>query len=746
MMRWNMHGMRTYVTTRHRTSVWLATAKAAAVSAMLLAGATSRGAEPAASDRPLDQQPDTWVLRSPTDSTPPSPRLGYEGACAWDSMRNVMIRYGGHNQGGGGEQGSEIWLFDPLSARWALKLPNTSPPGICCGQQNVFDPVSGRYLRFPAFSGNHGWQWFREIYLNDASVWSYDAGTNTWRNMRPVPSPHPRPLRCASWDVDHQVVVLFGGEGNSEGTVAYDPYTNEWTRMGASPQPEFRSGGNMAFDQAAGVHVLFGSQFSDDPHTWTYNLRTNEWRDMHPAEMPPTDKNDAVLCYDARARRVVAIAKVTTDANDEEKRRHRLETWLYDTAENRWTKADPPREPDPSGNRARQLMFAPELGMVVLENRVERGARDEPEQQVWTYRSPDSGSGDDRPLSPPRELRVVTEESAASLQWESPAVGQPDRLVVERGTGERPWQVQYEPIAELKGESIRYDDNELRRGTVYYYRVRAVWGEGENAREAKSNVARSQPPVVDDLVVSVAGLKRIELRWSESAGDDVTGYIVERAVVDVLTEDQLARLKSNTPPLDEPSAGAIRRIGEFSRVSDKLIAETECVDESVDLSRPALVEGEPAFENRFHDEQLDAKGKPYRYAVYAYRVRAVNRLGTVGGASAAVLTIPAAPQFVFSREDGETCRLKWEAAPRSNRTGYRVYRMDGRYSDAKISRLTPDPIEETKFADETAGNSTRRYYVVAVDALGQEGFPSSPVWYRREWEQFYEPFVDEWHQ
>ena len=108
----------------------------------------------------LSVSPGAWRKLSPLDDTPPSPRLGYEGACVWDSKHRVIIRYGGHNQGGGGEQGSEIWTFDPFKARWKLYETNTSPPGICCGQQNVFDPVAARYVRFPAFSGSHGWQWF----------------------------------------------------------------------------------------------------------------------------------------------------------------------------------------------------------------------------------------------------------------------------------------------------------------------------------------------------------------------------------------------------------------------------------------------------------------------------------------------------------------------------------------------------------------------------------------------------------
>ena len=91
---------------------------------------------------PLPQPANEWVKRTPLAETPVSPRLGYEGACVWDSKHRVVIRYGGHNQGGGGEQGSEVWTFDPLTAKWTLKEPNTSPPGVCCNAQNVFDPVA----------------------------------------------------------------------------------------------------------------------------------------------------------------------------------------------------------------------------------------------------------------------------------------------------------------------------------------------------------------------------------------------------------------------------------------------------------------------------------------------------------------------------------------------------------------------------------------------------------------------------
>ena len=103
-----------------------------------------------ADEPPLSTQPaNTWVKRSPLPDGPVSPRLGYEGACVWDSRQQLVVRYGGHNQGGGGEQGAEVWTFDPQSAKWTLKEPNTSPPGVCCNAQNVYDPTIGRYIRFP---------------------------------------------------------------------------------------------------------------------------------------------------------------------------------------------------------------------------------------------------------------------------------------------------------------------------------------------------------------------------------------------------------------------------------------------------------------------------------------------------------------------------------------------------------------------------------------------------------------------
>ena len=102
-----------------------------------------------------------------------------------------------------------------------------------------------------------------------------------------------------------------------------------------------------------------------------------------------------MLAYDGRSRLVVAVVKVTEGEGD--RARHRLETWTFDAGRNTWTKADPPREPDPSGSRARMLAYVPDPALTVLENRT-HPPQGPAEQQIWTYRP--AGPGVDAPPAP----------------------------------------------------------------------------------------------------------------------------------------------------------------------------------------------------------------------------------------------------------------------------------------------------------------------------------------------------------
>jgi len=283
-------------------------------------------------------------------------------------------------------------------------------------------------------------------------------------------------------------------------------------------------------------------------------------------------------------------------------------------------------------------------------------------------------------------------------------------------------------------------------------REQQVWSlrmaPAKEPREARKPLARTGPGAIEDVVVTVKGAREVEVSWRPGKGFEAlqNRYVVERAPVEVYSEDELKRLKSRTPPLPEPSVGAFRKVGAFETLTPEPLQGLFYFDRDVDLGEPVPASGPPVYDRPRAKEEVDPDGKPYRFAVYAYRVRATSPSGTRGGPSAAVFTIPSAPSWVYCKEELGAAKLKWAPNPEKGIRGYRIYRMDGRFDKEAVARLSDEPTLETTFSDPKADRKTRRYYVVAVDALGQEGFPSMPVWYEREWKAYYKPFTGEWHQ
>ncbi len=668
-----------------------------------------------------------WVKRHPTPGAKSSsPRLGYECAYAYDPGSKLLVRYGGHNQGGGGEQNSEVWTYDLASDAWRLRGVNDAPPGVCCGMQNCFHDALGRYVRFPSFSGSHGWQSWREIALKDSSVWTFDVSNDTWRPMRPLPDVRVGPLRGAAYVPEYEVVLLHAGEGTDHGTVAYDLYANQWHSLkpqGPKPAANLSQPG-FAYDAVNGVFVLFGSQFSDDARTWLYDLKTNAWRVLQTNVTPPADKTSPVLAADTRNGIVLCSVLTGNEAKD-------LETWVLDVAKATWTKLDHPADaPSDSGARNRQLLYLADQNLFVLENRTKD------EQQIWTYRYADA------PAPPPPLPRpsVAVDEKGATLTWTLPqGVTAVD---VYRASGAKPWSQGFTKLAEGVAGTTYRDVALPRDGSDYVYRIAAS---GEPRRV--SPLAHVAPPVPAMPVVSAVDAKRVELEWP-SVGGGAT-YEVQRAAVSVDSMEDWARTgKTYRPKAEQVGVARVNRIGGFELVTEWPLKEARLADTLVDLSKAPATPREPFLVDRPIREKADrAEGRPYPLGVYAYRVRAVGPAGVRGGWSPYALSIPSAVQGVYAQEVGDTAtRLKWAPHPLKGLKGYHVYRYEGRYGKEPITRVTDQPITATELLDKNAGKDSRRYEVVAVDALGQEGEPSMPVWSRREWARFYVPFIGEWHQ
>jgi hypothetical protein len=371
---------------------------------------------------------------------------------------------------------------------------------------------------------------------------------------------------------------------------------------------------------------------------------------------------------------------------------------------------DPPTEPDPSMSRSRNLAFSPEHNVFILD--LNPAALKGKGAQIWTYRYRVAPAV--KRLTPPVQVQAETDAGRVTLSWASVQGAAAYR--VYRSLGAEPWQPKFERIGEVKGAV--FVDDRIAPKQPALYTVRAV--DEKEIESDDSPRARSSPRVALKPVVSVLAKDQIEVSWNRHPAKDIAGYNLYRGTVTVRTvaKGEPKPWRDNDPEYDELRVAEVTDVTGIQKLNSELLTGLSFTDH-VDLSKPP------------------AESKDYKVAVHAYIVRAVNKLGVESGPSPYALTIPSEPTSVFNREKGATAELKWAASPEKGITGYHVYKLEGTWN---IVRLTKEPINATTF---TQKSPPTRYWITAVDALGQEGQPSSPVWHQRSYTGF---FSGEWHQ
>jgi hypothetical protein len=653
-----------------------------------------------------------WVKQSPTDQQP-APPFGWEGSGSFDPCSRKWIHFGGHD---GIPQGFHLFTFDLETRVWEQRFPPTSPAGVCCiDGANTFDVANRRFVNFPGGSLGHGYQWSRGVYLRRSAVWLYDPMENTWTNMRPPP--YRRPLTRedniggldggAAYHSRHEISISFGGQG-AQGETGnlhfYDAYANQLTRISAPNPPSPRDGMGVCVDTKNDCLVVFGSQYASDEKTYFYHFNAGKW-EAHELKPRPNAKKGKTystiprLAYDSHNQ--ICLALIWDDATGKH------ETWTLDVSKLAWKKMAPPTEPEPSMSRSRNLAFSPEHNVFILD--LNPAALKGKGAQVWTYRYQTLPAL--KPLARPEDVQAETNAGRVTLSW-APVKGAVAYRVY-RSLDTELWQPKFETIGSVR-ETIFVDDKIAPKQRALYM-VRAV---DETEREGDDSPrARSSPRVAVKPVVSVLGRNRIEVSWNRHPAKDITGYNLYRGVVTVRTvkKGEPKPWRDNDPEYDEPRVADIKGI---EQINGELLTSLSFTDR-VDLSKPL------------------PESKNYKHAVYAYVVRAVNRLGVESGPSPYALTIPSEPTSVLNHDKGTRAELKWAPNPEKGIAGYHVYKLEGTWN---IVRLTKEPLQATTF---THQSPPTRYWIVAVDALGQEGQPSSPVWHQRNYAGF---FAGPWHQ
>src|SRR5262249_62019534 len=125
--------------------------------------------------------------------------------------------------------------------------------------------------------------------------------------------------------------------------------------------------------------------------------------------------------------------------------------------------------------------------------------------------------------------------------WKPSPSPQVTGYAIFRGDAAQSWKADFKEIGRVKKDNTTFDDP-VKKGTSAFYFVRTL----APKETADSLKVRTQPALVEDAVVSVIAAKEVRLSWSPGESD-ITGYHVERAVVEVFSEDEILRLKKDTP-------------------------------------------------------------------------------------------------------------------------------------------------------------------------------------------------------
>jgi N-acetylneuraminic acid mutarotase len=162
--------------------------------------------------------------------------------------------------------------------------------------------------------------------------------------------PSARSYAQMTYDSESGLVVLYGGgfSGDyqdpatwSHETWTYNPRTNVWKQKFPAATPGGHSGGDMTYDSKADRSIL--SIFSDDwseVQTWTYDANTNTWERR--ANGPRLLVGQRIA-YDSESDRIILfggwdLAKLTPGGLVNE-------TWAYDYNTDTWTNMAPSFRP-----------------------------------------------------------------------------------------------------------------------------------------------------------------------------------------------------------------------------------------------------------------------------------------------------------------------------------------------------------------------------------------------------------------
>jgi N-acetylneuraminic acid mutarotase len=313
--------------------------------------------------------------------------LRMDADLVYDSESDRMIFFGGATENLQTDW-DDTWSYDYNTNNWTEMSPAISPPA-SDWHQMAYHSGQDKVVLFGGHVAGGGTDW-----QNHDETWTYDLNTDTWTNMAPASAPPALAAQTMAYDSESDLIVLFGGSGDDwysnnhmySDTWTYDLISNTWTNVTTSIHPSPRSWPVMAYDIESDLMVLFGGweivggEWIVLNDTWTYDTNTNTW-----AEIVIPDGPDSLgdLVYDSESDRMVffggalSLSELVEDLVSE--------TWSYDTNTETWEMMNVDIRPPP---RSRvQMTYDSESDVAILFGGIIDGGwpTEEVVYDCWAY-------------------------------------------------------------------------------------------------------------------------------------------------------------------------------------------------------------------------------------------------------------------------------------------------------------------------------------------------------------------------
>lgn len=297
-------------------------------------------------------------IQGAIDKPVPAPAASLQTALAYDSDREVIIKFGGRTAASGGSNLNET--FEWNGHEWDGQTPALKP-STRSEHCMAYDPLRQRTILWGQGSSSGG---------GNGNAWEWNG--TTWAGPYAA-SGASRPaafLGCrALWDPDRgsspqgRVTMFFGRSASTvfETAYDYDPVTHTFTEriIGGSPGARYAFG--LAYDSDRDRIILFGG--ADAAHLATNDTReasaggtgTTTFTLVTPETTTPAPRYEHAMVYDAARNRVVMFGgRDGTTYFDE--------TWEWDGED--WTLRSPTISP---GQRAgHDMIYDAKRQAVVL--------------------------------------------------------------------------------------------------------------------------------------------------------------------------------------------------------------------------------------------------------------------------------------------------------------------------------------------------------------------------------------------